>query len=153
MILDVVVSEGPAIERERNTPGFARIQLHLRESLQFLHGPGNQGMRFAHVHFGNFGAGTMAGVRHLEADGNGLISRNGGRSHCEVPVGERRIRKSVAERELRLDGGLVEVTVSNEQTLFIFGSSVSCFGIVVVVRGIVFPTALKRDGQLARWTV
>src|SRR6266849_2583804 len=81
MILDVVVSEGPVIERERNMLGFARIQLRLRESFQFLHGPGNNGMRFAHVHFGNFGAGTMAGVSHIEADCNGLISRNGGRSH------------------------------------------------------------------------
>jgi hypothetical protein len=31
-------------------------------------------MRFAYVHFGNFGAGTMAGVGHVEADSDHLVA-------------------------------------------------------------------------------
>src|SRR5580658_3970081 len=62
MTVDVVVSEGAPGERDRNPPGFAGVELNLHKSLQFLEGTGNARLWFADVHFGNFGAGTMAGV-------------------------------------------------------------------------------------------
>src|ERR1039458_23152 len=37
MILDIVVTEGPPVERKRNAPGFARIQLNLPEQIGRAH--------------------------------------------------------------------------------------------------------------------
>src|SRR5450631_1816215 len=153
MALDVVIGEGPAVECERNMPAFARIQLNLRESLQFLHGPRDAGVQFAHVHFGNFGARTMASVGHVESDGDDLVASGTRGSNGKIPVCKRRVRKSKTEGELRLDPSLVKVAVSDENTFWVRSLFVPRLRVVDVVRGVVFPAALEGDRQLARRAV
>src|SRR5713101_5340684 len=66
VILDVVIREGPAIQRDLNVPALARIELNLRETFQFLYRTRNTRMPIANIDLRDFRAGASTGVCYIK---------------------------------------------------------------------------------------
>src|SRR5258708_27914308 len=58
VILNVVIGEGSAIQRDLNMLALPRTELHFCESLQFLYRTRNRGMPVANINLRNVGSGT-----------------------------------------------------------------------------------------------
>src|SRR5712691_2246146 len=75
VILDVVVREGPAIQRDLNVLALARIELNLRETFQFLYRTGNTRMPIPNIDLRDFRARASTGVCYIKIHTDWLILR------------------------------------------------------------------------------
>ena len=68
---DVVKSKFPAVQSNRNRPGFSHFQIYSRETFQLFDRTRNTRVAVTNVQLRYFRALPLSGVRHIEGDSYG----------------------------------------------------------------------------------